>query len=158
MTIIATTMILIMFVMQMVLVVLFIGSPLVSLVPDLLTHGLWCRNPNIPNITTQSHQKNMKKYSTSFQRSVVRHGVMHVRLLDQGVIQPQSVTLTKIANAPDPQHQQHQCKLFTFSCGPHIKERATIKSGNIIMLKKLFLDLKNCINILIFCGCFAIDH
>ena len=68
---------------------------------------------------------------------------MHVRLLDQGVIQPQSVTLTKIANAPDPQHQQHQCKLFTFSCGPHIKERATIKSGNIIRLKKLFLDLKN---------------
>ena len=42
MTMIAATMILIMFVMQMVLVVLFIGSPLVSLVPDLLTHGLWC--------------------------------------------------------------------------------------------------------------------
>ena len=61
MTIIATTMILIMFVMQMVLVVLFIGSPLVSLVPDLLTHGLWCRNPNIPNIKTQSHQKKYKK-------------------------------------------------------------------------------------------------
>ena len=59
MTIIATTMILIMFVMLLVLVVLFIGSPLVSLVPDLLTHGLWCRNPNIPNITTQ---KSPKKY------------------------------------------------------------------------------------------------
>ena len=63
MTIIATTMILIMFVMLLVLVVLFIGSPLVSLVPDLLTHGLWCRNPNIPNITTQRHQKNMKIFN-----------------------------------------------------------------------------------------------
>ena len=30
------------------------------------------------------------------------------RLLDQGVIQPQSVTLTKIANAPHSRNKQHQ--------------------------------------------------
>ena len=37
------------------------------------------------------------------------------RLLDQGVIQPQSVTLTKIANGPHPQNKQHAyMQPFTF--------------------------------------------